>query len=73
MAEKLANYVLGDWITHEGDGIPQYDAITGELIATCGSQGLDYAAMMHFARSIGSPNLRKMTFQERGLMLKKLA
>jgi oxepin-CoA hydrolase/3-oxo-5,6-dehydrosuberyl-CoA semialdehyde dehydrogenase len=73
MAKKLANYVLGDWITHEGDGMPQYDAITGELIATCGSQGLDYAAMMHFARSIGSPNLRKMTFQERGLMLKKLA
>ena len=73
MSNKLKNYALGDWIAHEGDGIPQYDAITGELIATCGSQGLDYAAMMHYARSVGGPKLRKLSFQERGLMLKKLA
>ncbi len=73
MSNKLKNYALGDWIAHEGDGIPQYDAITGELIATCGSQGLDYAAMMHYARSVGGTKLRKLSFQERGLMLKKLA
>jgi oxepin-CoA hydrolase / 3-oxo-5,6-dehydrosuberyl-CoA semialdehyde dehydrogenase len=73
MSNKLKNYALGDWIAHEGDGIPQYDAISGELIATCGSEGLDYAAMMHYARSVGGPKLRKMSFQERGLMLKKLA
>ncbi len=70
---KLHNLVMGEWVPHEGEGDPQYDAITGELIATCGSNGLDYAAMMDYARKVGGPNLRKMTFYQRGLMLKKLA
>ncbi|MCR9288335.1 MAG: phenylacetic acid degradation bifunctional protein PaaZ [Bacteroidetes bacterium] len=70
---KLSNYALGKWIPHEGEGIPQYNAITGALISTAGSEGLDYAAMMDFARKTGGKVLRKMTFQERGLMLKKLA
>lgn len=73
MTTKLANFALGKWVPHEGEGIPQYHAITGELIATCGSEGLDFAAMADYARKTGNPNLRKMTFQERGLMLKKLA
>ncbi len=70
---KLHNYVLGAWEPHNGDGIPQYDAVTGEVISTCGSEGLDYTAIMHYARSVGGPALRNMTFRERGLMLKKLA
>lgn len=70
---KLHNYVLGDWMPHEGEGDAQYNAITGEVIATCGSEGLDYGAMMEYARSVGGPNLRRKTFRERGLMLKKLA
>jgi oxepin-CoA hydrolase/3-oxo-5,6-dehydrosuberyl-CoA semialdehyde dehydrogenase len=70
---KLHNYALGDWMPPEGEGEPQYDAITGEVISTCGSEGLDYGAMMEYARSVGGPKLRRMTFRERGLMLKKLA
>ncbi|TXB59730.1 phenylacetic acid degradation bifunctional protein PaaZ [Phaeodactylibacter luteus] len=70
---NLHNYILGEWTPHDGDGFPQYDAVTGELIATCSSEGLDYAAIMDYARRVGGPNLRKMTFLERGLMLKKLA
>ncbi len=70
---KLHNFIQGAWVPHEGDGIPQYDAITGDLIATCGSEGLDYAGMMDYARQVGGPALRKMTFPQRGLMLKKLA
>ncbi|GIV31801.1 MAG: bifunctional aldehyde dehydrogenase/enoyl-CoA hydratase [Saprospiraceae bacterium] len=73
MPEKLTNYALGKWIPHEGPGEPQYDAITGEIICTAGSEGLDFAAMMDYARRVGGPALRKMTFYERALMLKKLA
>ena len=36
------------------------------------SKGLDFSQMMDYARKTGGPALRKMTFQERGLMLKKL-
>jgi len=71
--QKLKNYALGQWMPHEGEGEAQYNAVTGELVATCGSEGLDYGAMMDYARSVGGPKLRKMTFRRRGLMLKQLA
>jgi oxepin-CoA hydrolase/3-oxo-5,6-dehydrosuberyl-CoA semialdehyde dehydrogenase len=70
---NLHNYTLGAWQPHAGAGIEQRNAITSELIATAGSEGLDYAAIMNYARKTGGPALRKMTFYERGLMLKKLA
>ncbi len=70
---KLSNYIQGSWIEHDGEGIPQYDAIHGNLVATCGSKGLDYAAMADYARKVGNPKLRKMTFHERGRMIKALA
>ena len=71
--KKIPNYILGKWVEHEGAGIPQYNAITGEQISTVGSEGLDYSAMADYARRVGNPALRKMTFQERGQMIKALA
>ena len=71
--QKLKNYTLGEWKTHKGDGIPQYNAITGEVISTCGNDGLSFGDMADYARKVGNKNLRKMTFQQRGLMLKALA
>ncbi len=70
---KVDNYLLGTWQPHQGKGTEQHNAITGELIATAGSEGLDYTAMADYARKTGGPALRKMTFYQRGLMLKKLA
>ncbi|MCB0784584.1 MAG: hypothetical protein KDC02_10275, partial [Flavobacteriales bacterium] len=35
--------------------------------------GLDFKAMLQYARETGGPPLRKMTFPERGRMLKALA
>ncbi len=71
--KNLNNYLQGKWVPHEGEGISQFDAVTGALIATCGSEGLDYGAIMDYGRAVGGPALRKMTFRDRGLMLKKLA
>ena len=70
---KLKNYAEGRWQAHHGDGVAQHHAITGELIGTASSEGLDYEAMAHYARTVGGTALRKMTFYERGYMLKKLA
>lgn len=70
---KLSNYIQGAWVPHEGAGLPQFHAITGEQLGTCGSEGLDYAAIFRYGRETGGRKLRKMTFHERGLMLKKLA
>ena len=70
---NLPNYIQGQWLEHAGAGIAQFNAVTGEQIGTCGSEGLDYAAMRTYAMETGGAALRRMTFQERGLMLKKLA
>jgi oxepin-CoA hydrolase / 3-oxo-5,6-dehydrosuberyl-CoA semialdehyde dehydrogenase len=70
---KLQNYAQGQWVEGAGKEKSLFDAITGEQIATASSEGLDFAAMMDYARKVGGPTLRKMTFQERGLMLKALA
>lgn len=71
--KKLENYVAGKWITGDGDGQALYNAVTGETVATATTEGLDFAAMTNYAREVGNFNLRKMTFQERGRMLKALA
>ncbi|MEE2700504.1 MAG: phenylacetic acid degradation bifunctional protein PaaZ [Bacteroidota bacterium] len=67
------NYALGSWIKGDGEGTPLYNAINGEQIGSATSRGLDFSQMMDYARKVGGPVLRKMTFQERGLMLKALA
>ena len=63
------NYALGKWIKGDGDGSPLYNAITSEEIGRASSKGLDFSEMMKYARKVGGPALRKMTFQERGLMI----
>ncbi len=70
---NLSHYILGQWTPQPGDGIPQYDAITGEVICTSSSEGLDFAAIADYGRRTGGPALRRMSFQERGRMLKALA
>lgn len=69
----LQNYALGQWVAGSGNEKPLYDAVTGEIVATASSSGLDFASMMRHARTVGGHALRKMTFQERGRMLKALA
>ena len=70
---KLQNYVLGNWIEGSKEGKALYNAISGEQIFTASSAGLDFGEILQYGRSKGSPALRKMTFQERGLRLKALA
>jgi len=69
---KLQNYITGKWITGDGEGQQLFNAITGEPVATASTKGLDFKAMADYARTIGNPALRKMTFHQRGNMLKAL-
>lgn len=70
---SLHNYVAGQWMPGDGDGHPQYHALTGALLGTASSEGLDYAAILQYGRKTGGPVLRRMHFPERGRMLKALA
>ncbi len=69
----VENYILGKWMKGEGEGQLLYNAYTGEPIATATTKGIDYAQVVHYARNQGNPALRKMSFHERGLMLRALA
>ena len=71
--DKLGNYIKGEWINGEGEGQPVYDAVTGEAFTAVSTQGLDFGKILAYGGEVGNPKLRKMTFQERGNMLKKLA
>ena len=70
---KLGNYVYGKWVEGDGDGSPLYNAINGDQIALATAKGIDIGKALEHGRNVGSPALRKMTFQQRGIMLKKLA
>src|ERR671932_259920 len=71
--KKLENYITGHWITGDGDGQVLQDAVTGEAIASATTKGLDFASILEYGRTVGNAALRKMTFHERGRMLKALA
>lgn len=70
---QVKNYVCGAWVSGEGVEQQLYNAITGDPIGTVSSAGLDYEAILNYGRTVGGKQLRKMTFQERGRMLKALA
>ncbi len=71
--QRYQSYALGQWFDGAGVELSLYNAINGEQIGEISSVGLDYAAMLDYAKRNGGYALRKMTFQERGRMLKALA
>jgi len=70
---KIQHYVQGNWTTGKEEGAPIHDAITGEAFTSVAIEGLDIPEILQYGRTKGGEVLRKMTFQERGNMLKKLA
>lgn len=70
---KLGNFIAGEWVYGEGDGQVLYNAVNGKPIVTATTRGIDFAYALHYGRTVGNPALRKMTFHQRGNMLKALA
>src|SRR5436190_2325484 len=71
--DKLGNYIFGKWINGDGEGQILYNAVTGETIGSASTKGLDFKGILDYGRNTGNPALRKMTFHQRGNMLKALA
>ena len=70
---KLGNLIGDRWVEGDGDGKILTSAVSGQPVATISSDGLDFKAMLEYAKAVGGPNLRKLTFHQRGDMLKALA
>jgi len=73
MNTKLGNLIQGKWVEGDGDGKLLTHAVNGEPIALITSSGLEFGEILKYARTTGGENLRKLTFHERGEMLKELA
>jgi oxepin-CoA hydrolase/3-oxo-5,6-dehydrosuberyl-CoA semialdehyde dehydrogenase len=69
----LQSYSHGEWVTGTGPATDLFNAVTGEKIAAATSHGLDFKGMLAYARSVGGPNLRRLTFHERARLLKAMA
>jgi oxepin-CoA hydrolase/3-oxo-5,6-dehydrosuberyl-CoA semialdehyde dehydrogenase len=70
---KLKNYALGAWVEGTGKTTELFHAVTGERIGETSSDGLDFKAMAEYARKVGGPKLRALTFHQRAAMLKGIA
>ncbi len=73
--QLLTHGIQGRLISTPENGslTPIYSALDGKVVAQTSTDGLEMEAAYAYARSVGNQNLRKMTFQERGRMLKRLA
>jgi oxepin-CoA hydrolase/3-oxo-5,6-dehydrosuberyl-CoA semialdehyde dehydrogenase len=71
-APKLESYVTGAWRAGAGAGTALCDASTGEVIALASTAGLDGAGIVRYAREVGGPALRALSFHERAALLRAL-
>jgi oxepin-CoA hydrolase/3-oxo-5,6-dehydrosuberyl-CoA semialdehyde dehydrogenase len=69
----IESYVAGQWFRPHDEGAPVADAVTGDEVARISSLGLDYAALVDYARGVAGPAIRALTFHERAGLLKALA
>jgi len=71
--KRFQNYIQGQWVDGVDTETVLHHAITGEILGEVSSKGLDFEGVLSYGRLMGGTKLRKMTFQERGRMLKALA
>lgn len=70
----LESYLSGQWVApvDPKQVVEQVDASTGVAFAKVSSDGHDFAAAHRYAREVGGPSLRAMTFHERATVLRNL-
>ena len=70
---NIQSYVTGEWFSGDSDGARVVNAVNGDFIGSVSSDGMDFGDVLRYAREVGGPALRGMTFHERALRLKALA
>ena len=69
----LRSFVQGQWTAGTGEGSTLLNAVNGEPVATASTEGIDRGEALAWARRVGGPTLRSMTFIERGDALRAMA
>ena len=65
----LRSWLEGRWQIGRGEGAPLKDPTTEETLARASTEGLDLGAALSYARDVGGPALRALTFVQRGELL----
>ena len=73
MTDVLPSFLAGSWARGAGEGQLVLDAVRGEPVVRVSSEGLDLAAAVEHASTVGGPGLRALTFPERAAVLKGAA
>jgi oxepin-CoA hydrolase/3-oxo-5,6-dehydrosuberyl-CoA semialdehyde dehydrogenase len=70
---SIQSFALGEWVSGRETKVLALNAVTGEPVGSISSEGLNFKDMLSYARTVGGPNLRALTFHDRALRLKALA
>ena len=70
---NIQSYVTGEWFNGQSGGARVVNAVSGDFIGNVSSDGMDFGDVLRYARKVGGPALRGMTFHERASRLKALA
>src|SRR5215470_6094207 len=66
--KTLRSYVCGRWHEARSGLAPLVNPSTEEVVAQAGSDGVDFGAVLAYARDEGGPALRRMSFAERAAL-----
>ena len=69
---KTKSYVYGQWLEGQGQGTQVQHAVTGEVVASTSSEGVDFAQVLTYGREVGGAALRELTLHQRANLLKAL-
>lgn len=72
-AKVLRSYLGGKWQMGEERGAPLVNPCDGTVLAWASSKGLDLKAAIDHSRSVGSPELRKLSYSQRAELLGRIA
>ncbi len=69
----LENHVCGRFVAGTAPFATLYNPASEAAIAQTSSNGVDGAAALAYARDVGGPALREMTFAQRGALIKRIS
>lgn len=70
---KSKSYVCGEWVEGELNGTQVNNPVTGKIICTVSSAGVNFEKMTQYARTVGGLGLGEMTLHERANAIKNIA
>ena len=70
---SLRSFLSGHLVAGDGAASDLVNPATEEVVARASTRGLDLAGALAYARTVGGPALRALTFAQRGELLKSLS